>query len=243
MEKITNKDIEWLLNLGREAGGKLLPVSYKGRIKQILLRFFVVSTGIFGLVIMPFFLLVRTSVSLKVTHGFTGWIALGGGAVGTILLLLTYLFFLFRKVHNKKLLLKYSLAGTSSTVLGFCMFSLFYLSGVNAKSPDVRDLYRSTHPILRVAITTVTLADGNLVITDIKRIPDDYGRMGLPVNPASLHYQQENGYVHAVDLRTRERGIIRNILLQTSLKLMGFRTFRHTGTADHLHVELAVRDG
>lgn len=243
MEKITNSNIDWLMNLGREAGGKLLPVSYKGRLKQILLRFFVVSAVLFGLVIMPFFLLVRTSVYLKVTYGFTGWIALGGGVIATILLLITYLFFLFRKVQNKKLLLKYSLAGASATVFGFCMFSLFYLSGVNAKNPDVRDLYRSMHPILRVAITTVTLADGNLVITDIKRIPDDYSRMGLPVNPASLHYQQENGYVHAVDLRTRDRGIIRNGLLRTSLKLMGFRTLRHTGTADHLHVELAVHDG
>jgi hypothetical protein len=135
MEKITNKHIEWLLNLGREAGGKLLPVSFEGRVKQILLRFFVVSAVIFGLVIMPFFLLVRTSVYLKVSYGFTGWIALGGGALATILLLLTYLFFLFRQVHNKKLLLKYSLAGASATVFGFCMFSLF----------TVKFLIRSIH--------------------------------------------------------------------------------------------------
>lgn len=96
------------------------------------------------------------------------------------------------------------------------------------------------HPILRVAISSVTLADGDLVITDIERVSGDYETMGLPVNPHSLHYRQESGYVHAVDLRTRDRSEIRNYIIQISLDLMGFRTLRHVGTADHLHVELAV---
>lgn len=240
MEKISNKDIEWLLNLGRDARRKRVPVSYKDRIKQAIPRILAVIAGIFALTVLPFFLLIRTSVYLDTIYGFSGWIALAGGAIATIFLLLTWLFFLFRKIKNKKLVMKYSLTGASITVCGFCMFSLFYFSGVNAKSPEVRDLYRSMHPILRVAVTTVTLADGNLVITDIERIPDDYGRMGLPVNLNSLHYRQDSGYVHAVDLRTRDRGFIRNTLLQVSLELMGFRTLRHIGTADHLHVELPM---
>lgn len=97
------------------------------------------------------------------------------------------------------------------------------------------------HPILRVAISTVTIADGDLVITDIERIPSDYNTMGVPVNPNSMHYRQENtGYVHAVDLRTRNRGMIRNYMLQFSLEVMGFETLRHVGTTDHLHVSLPV---
>lgn len=243
MEKVSTKDIEWLMNLHRNNAGSILIRSYADTIKQILPRFLAVSAGIFALVVFPFFLLVRTSVYLMSAYGVSGWTALGGGAAATILLLIAYLHLLFRKIENKKLLLKYSLAGTSATVVGFCIFSLFYLSGVNTKSPEVRDLYRSMHPVLRVAVTTATLADGGLVITDIKRVPDDYGRMGLPVNHTSLHYRQENGYVYAVDLRTRDRGIIRNALLQASLELMGFRTLRHTGTADHLHVELTVHEG
>jgi hypothetical protein len=123
-------------------------------------------------------------------------------------------------------------------VLGFCLFSLFYLSSVNAKSAEVQTVYRSMHPILRVAVSTVTLAESDLVITDIERIEEDYARMGLTVNQRSLHYVQESGYVHAVDIRTIGHGFVRNALLRGSLELMGFRTIRHVGTADHLHVEL-----
>jgi hypothetical protein len=89
-----------------------------------------------------------------------------------------------------------------------------------------------------VAVSTVTLADNDLVITDIERMEDDYNRMGLPVNQSSLHYRQESGYVQAVDIRTFDRGFVRNALLRGSLELMGFNTIRHVGTADHLHVEL-----
>jgi hypothetical protein len=125
-------------------------------------------------------------------------------------------------------------------VLGFSLFSLFYLSSVNAKNRDVQSVYRSMHPIMRVAISTVTLADSDLVITDIERFEEDYARMGLPVNQTSLHYRQESGYVHAVDIRTIGHGILRNAILRGSLELMGFRTIRHVGTADHLHVELPI---
>lgn len=237
MDKISQKDIEWLMNLHKGADGTPTPVvSSSG--KRMLFRLFIVTAGILGLVIFPFYLLVRTSVYLSLAYDYSAWPALAGGALATILLLLIYLFFLFRKVRNKKQLLKISLTGVSVMVFGFCMFGLLYLSGENAKSPEVRQLYRTMHPVLRVAVATVTLADGGMVITDIARQPESYAAMGLPENPQSLHYHQKSGYVHAVDLRTRNRGLIRNALLRGSLEVMGFRTLRHTGTADHLHVEL-----
>jgi hypothetical protein len=64
--------------------------------------------------------------------------------------------------------------------------------------------------------------------------------MGLPVFENSLHFEQESGYVHAVDLRTIGQSEFRNLMLEYSFRLLGFRTLRHTGTADHLHVEIAV---
>lgn len=192
--------------------------------------------------LLPFYLLVRTSVYLNLEHGYSGWLTLVGGMSVSIFLLLTYLFFLFQKIKNRKRRFQFSLGGAGTMVFGFCLLSLFYLSGVNAKSDEIRDVYRSMHPILRVAISTVTLADNDLVITDIERVMSDYGAMGLPVNPNSLHYRQdETGYVHAIDLRTRGRSEIRNFLLQTSLEIMGFQTLRHVGTDDHLHVELIVQ--
>lgn len=242
MEKVTKKDIDWLLNLHK----KEIPEKETDRCisesetKKILLKTAVVFACLFGLVILPFFLLVRTSVYLNLAYGMPGWLALGGGIAATILLLMSYILISLRHIENKKLLLKYSFGGISVTVLGFCLLSLFYLSGVHAKSSEVRELYRSMHPILRVAVSVVTLADGNLVITDIERMPEQYEQMGLPVNQNSLHYRQESGYVHAVDLRTLDRGIIRNALLQGSLSMMGFHTLRHEGTADHLHVELRM---
>ena len=65
--------------------------------------------------------------------------------------------------------------------------------------------------------------------------------MGLPVNESSLHFEQANGYVHALDLRTQGRAVWKNTASIWWFKLLGFRTLRHVGTADHLHVSLPVR--
>jgi hypothetical protein len=190
--------------------------------------------------ILPFFLLIRASVFLNISYEWNGWLALGGGIFATVLLLLFFIFFLFRRVSQKKLLLKFSLGGAGLLVFSFCCYGLIYLSSVNAKSDDIREVYRSMHPILRVAIATTTLADNDLVVTDILRQPEDYAAMGIPVNQRSLHFPQETGYVHAIDLKTIGRHEFRNFMLQTSLEFMGLNTIRHVGTADHLHVALPI---
>jgi hypothetical protein len=41
-----------------------------------------------------------------------------------------------------------------------------------------------------------------------------------------------------VDLRTAGQGAVKNRLVQLYFWMMGFRTLRHVGTADHLHVQL-----
>jgi hypothetical protein len=64
--------------------------------------------------------------------------------------------------------------------------------------------------------------------------------MGLPVFERTLHYQQKNGWVHAVDLRTIGHSEPRNLLLAWYFRAVGLRVVRHVGTADHLHVELPV---
>ncbi|WP_020404541.1 hypothetical protein [Gracilimonas tropica] len=236
MDKISQKDIDWLLNLkgSTTAKNSFAPPPKKRRYwLQISAALFI----LFGMVILPFFLLIRTSVFLNLAKGWNAWLSLGGGIFATVLLLVFYLFLFFRKYPNKKLLLKLSLSGAGILVFSFCLYGVMYLSSVNAKSEDIRNVYRSMHPVLRVAVATTTLADGDLVITDIRRAPEDYERMGLPLNERSLHYPQaETGYVHAVDLRTKNRSEIRNILLQYSLEAMGFYTLRHTGTGDHLHI-------
>jgi hypothetical protein len=241
MEKYSEKDIEWLLNLHKGAGKpayKASSLKQERTWKQFFFRFSLILSALFTLIICPFFLLIRFSVYLTVSLDLGAWTALTGGILATILLLCVYLLLLSLRVKNRRVLVKIGGAGISVMVLGYCLFSLFYLSSVNAKSTDVQSVYRSMHPVLRVAVSTVTLADNDLVITDIERFEEDYARMDLPVNQSSLHYRQENGYVHAVDIRTLDRSFIRNALLRGSLELMGFQTIRHVGTADHLHVEL-----
>ncbi|HKL89393.1 MAG TPA: hypothetical protein VJ884_10350, partial [Salinibacter sp.] len=90
---------------------------------------------------------------------------------------------------------------------------------------------------------TLLLVDEDLLITDLSRHPSDYADMGLPVNPRSLHYRQATGYTHALDLRTKGRGYLRNLLTQGYFSVLGFRTLRHVGTADHLHVSLPLPAG
>lgn len=241
MEKYTEKDITWLLNLHKDKGtsDRIDAPPKPGRTwKQWALRLSLAVSTLLCLVIFPFFLLLRFSVYLNLTYGLGAWTALTGGILATIILLCIYLLLVSFKVPNKNLLIKIGGIGISTMVLGYCLFSLFYLSSVNAKNSDVQDVYRSMHPILRVAVSTVTLADNDLVITDIERFQEDYARMGLPINQTSLHYRQESGYVHAVDIRMLDSGFFRNALLRGSLEMMGFRTIRHVGTADHLHVEL-----
>lgn len=241
MEKVSQKDIDWLLNLNKHGVGKEL----RGRTysaKQISLLILFALLLIFGLTVLPFYLLVRTSVYLNVDAGFNGWLALFGGICATIILLFGYILLLFRKIQNRGLVHGLGMAGASALVLGFCCYGVFYLSSVHAKNDAVRDVYRSLHPVLRTAVAVTTLADGDLVITDIRRVPEDYSKMGLPLNQASLHFEQTSGYVHAIDLRTRDRWQIRNFMLRNSLRLMGFQTLRHIGTSDHLHVSLPAKE-
>jgi len=243
MEKISQKDVDWLLNLKPEMGfekaireEKVRRTSFKRRILKTLFSVLLVI----GLGIVPFFILIRTAVFLNVEQYWNGWAALLGGMSASISLLGIYVLALFRKVKNKKLLAQFGLGGVAALVGGFCIYSLFYLSSVNAKTEDVRQVYRSLHPILRVSVATTTLAENDIVITDIKRTEEDYITWGLTPLESSMHYEQKDGFVHAIDLRTIGHSEFRNKTLEWSLRAMGLEIIRHVGTADHLHVALPI---
>ena len=243
MEKITQQDIDWLLAPKKDFRFQDTIREEKKRklsFRRMVFKWMSSILLIIGLGIMPFFLLIRTAVFLNLEKGLNGWAALLGGIIATILLLAVYVFFLFRKVKNKKLLAQFGLGGVSALVGGFCIYGLLYLSSVNAKTESVREVYRSLHPILRVAVATTTLAENDLVITDISRSREDYISMGLTPLQSSMHYPQNDGFVHAIDLRTIGHSEFRNKTLEWSLRAMGLKIIRHVGTADHLHVALPV---
>lgn len=189
---------------------------------------------------LPFVLLIRLSVWLNQSLGWGGWSSLAVGIFATSLLLLIYGHSVYKAFGGKRAFSLKSVRPAALIILGYVAFTLFTISDANLKSSDLKSTYRSLHPVLRVSLNTLTFIDRDLIITDTSREPADYKRMGLSPLENSLHYEQRTGYVHAVDLRTLRRWEIRNALIRGYFWVMGFKTLRHTGTADHLHVSLPV---
>jgi hypothetical protein len=206
-------------------------------IKGILIRL----AGLVGLAILPFYTLIRSSVFLYHHAPVSGWWALAGGTLLTVLLLMLYLALLSFRLGGKGRVPKSLRRGTALLVAAYCAYGLVYLSSANAKSQEVRDTYSRLDPVLRVAVSTLLLVDRDGVLTDTERTREDYAAWGLPANEASLHLVQSDGYAHAVDVRTLGRAEWRNRMAAWYFQAMGFRVLRHVGTADHLHVELALR--
>lgn len=195
-------------------------------------------TGILASILLPFIVLIRGSLYAYMSYGLSGWIALLAGVVATSLLLMGYALVVNYAVTKSYRVHKYIRRGIIALVIAYCGYGLLYLSSMNAKNAEVQSYYSSLHPILRVSLSTVILADGDLVITDLQRSPEAYEAMGLTVNNNSKHFPQEEGYVHAADIRTIGRAEWKNWLTEKSFQLLGFKTVRHVGTADHLHISL-----
>lgn len=196
------------------------------------------------IIVLPFAVLVRGSVFIY-QHGQTPvWVAVLTAAFLTGGVVTAYAVWLARKFTKRggrggrALVMPLAKWVALPLVVFYCGYSLLYLASVNAKSEPVRAYYHSVHPLLRLALSTLILVDRDMLITDSGRQPEDYGRMGLPTNSRTRHYKQDDGWVHAVDLRTTGRGAIKNRGVQFYFWMMGFDTRRHIGTADHLHVEL-----
>jgi hypothetical protein len=197
---------------------------------------------VFGLPLaltIPFLLLVRLSTWLYLDKGFNGWVAVGFSATAAALVLSGLVAVVAMKLGARPG--SWTLKSSLVLLLVYAVYLLVFVSVANVKSADLRATYRDLHPVLRLSVSTLILLDKGAVITDTGRTPEDYVQMGLRKAAASAHYRQADGYVHAVDLRTRERGGIRNLAMQLFFEAMGFDTLRHDGTADHLHVSLAVR--
>jgi len=187
---------------------------------------------------LPFFALVGTAVGLYRHLGLPTWLALVCAVALTAALLISYAVWVWKRLGGRWRWPRYAARTALAVVGAYSIYSLLYLSSYNVKEEALRSRYRSLHPLLRIAASTFVLVDRDLVITDMSREPEDYEAMGLPLYERSLHFIQEDGYAHALDLRTLGRSEWRNRLLQAYFIALGFRTSRHVGTADHLHVSL-----
>jgi hypothetical protein len=229
---------EWKRKL--RSAAKKTPAEWRSLAGEIVLAFLKVAL----IIVLPFAVLVRGAVFIY-EHGNTPvWVAVLTAAVLTGGVITAYAVWLARRFTKRggrggrALIVPLAKWVALPLVIFYCSYSLLYLASVNAKSPPVRAYYRAVHPLLRLALSTLILVDRDMIITDTGRLPEDYAKMGLPANTRTRHYKQPDGWIHAVDLRTTGRGVIKNRGAQFYFWLMGFDTRRHVGTADHLHIEL-----
>ena len=187
---------------------------------------------------LPFVALIRGSLHLHQYRGWPASVALAAGALATAAIVALYGIWLVRRVTGRLHVRAVVRWFAVPVVTFYAVYALVYVSSANLKHERLRAYYATLHPLLRVALATLILADEELVLTDLERRPEDYRAMGLAVNPATLHARQPDGWVHAVDLRTAGRSAVRNRLVQWYFEGMGFATLRHVGTADHLHVAI-----
>ena len=193
-----------------------------------------------ALLVLPFVVLVRGAVYFYGTRHWPTGLALLAAAALTLGVVTAYGVWLSRRLTGRARLSLVAKWIALPLVVGYCGHALLFLARQNAKADVVQAEYRAAHPLLRLALSTLILGDGDLVLTDLSRVPADYPAMGLPVYDRTLHYRQADGWTHAVDLRTIGRSGVTNALVQVYFRAMGFRTLRHVGTADHLHVELPI---
>lgn len=204
---------------------------------------------IFSLIIMlalPFWLLFRGTIYLYQEYAW--WVVFGMLAMSVIVffVLLIYVAMIWDSVLGANKITRRSIKGKMWFVfilmVGYLGYTAFSFSAANAKSETVANEFQELHPLLRMSVGTFIFLDPSLMVTDMARVPEDYAEMGLSTKSQSLHYKQEDGYVHAVDLRTKDRPEWKNTLLKGYFWFLGFRTLRHTGTADHLHISLVWPD-
>jgi len=197
--------------------------------------------GLFALAALPFVALIRIAVWLHERYQTVAWISILLAASITAALLFSYVIYIrnhFVKTAFTTQSLQRNYGITLAIVLIYCANGVWSISAANVKEAAVKQEFKALHPILRLSISTLILFQKDLILTDAERKPEDYRHLGLPDKQQSLHYTQSTGYAHAVDIRTKGHGWIRNRLIQSYFHLMGFNTLVHTGTAEHLHVSL-----
>ena len=208
-------------------------------------RWLLRGVGAVLLLCLPFWLLVRGCLWLAVDRGWPPGLALvGAAALATVAVAASTCWLGARIVPRPRGRWRgWRVAVTlaACAVIVFAGHSLVVLSELHAKGPAERAEYSELHPTLRLAIGSLRILDDRVLVTDVARRVEDYAGMGLPAPSRSLHIEQSDGFVHAIDLRTLGRGAIHNALLRLYFEAMGFDTRRHVGTADHLHVELPSR--
>ncbi len=210
------------------------------RLRSLPLRAARAVTIVAVLAVLPFAVLIRGGVFAYQVWALGTWPALLLAATGSTLLIALYAWVVSHRLGAGKGLKKLFTRSAAAVGVAYVGYALVFVASSNVKSEDVRSEYSAIHPLLRVASSALILVDPASVITDAGRTAEDYWLMGLAPNEASLHFEQEDGFVHALDLRTIGRPEWRNRAVEMVFWALGFHSLRHVGTADHLHVSLRL---
>ncbi|NND71453.1 MAG: hypothetical protein HKN43_07730 [Rhodothermales bacterium] len=235
------KNIDDALEAIQASAGKAARGGKEKRRSPVRRVVFAIVKGLLILT-LPFIMLLRISVSLYLNFGWNAWVALAAAGAATALLLTIYAAIVTGRLGGKPVFSINIARFAAAVVAAYCVYALVFISGSNTKSDSVQTTYRTLHPLIRMSVSTLILIDNDLVVTDTGRTREDYRRMGLPPREYSLHFEQQTGYVHAVDIRTIGIPEWQNLLVVGFFRAVGMNTLRHTGTADHLHVSLRVED-
>ncbi len=192
------------------------------------------------LAVFPFALLIRGGVFAYQAWGLNTWLALALSAIASAGVLGLYGWGVTRRLGAGPRVRKLVTRAAMGVGIAYVVYGVLFIASENVKTDDIREQYSAVHPLLRIAASALILVDPAAVITDAARTPEDYWLMGLPQNEASLHFAQETGYVHALDLRTNGRPEWRNKAVELGFWALGFHSLRHVGTADHLHLSLRL---
>jgi len=118
----------------------------------------------------------------------------------------------------------------------YCGYSLLYLASVNAKSEPVRAYYRSVHPLLRLAPSTLILVDRDMLITDSGRLPETTA--GWITDQQPHPPLQSRRWLDPCRRSAHDRRGVIQTAGAVLLLADGIRDSKTRRTADHLHVEL-----
>ena len=182
---------------------------------------------------------VRVQLASLTHYPSANWPAVVVGLLaGGVLLAVTVVLVLRPRSPRRALILLVTLP---TMLLTAGCLSVTHFPRSNFKSDELRAEWYRLHPTLRVALWIARLGAGDLLLTDVSRQPSDYDDMGLTTPTWSAHFfAPRDGYAHAVDLRVRDSGDLRNWARQGVFLALGLRADRHGGTADHLHVSLPL---
>ncbi|NME68707.1 hypothetical protein [Flammeovirga aprica] len=212
--------------------------------KGALFKFFFLIVFFLFLSVLPFTMMIRSGIYMYHTYALGVWFGLSAGVLVLTLILLFYLLvgylFFFRKYKASFVAIKRIVLTVFLFVISYTVFALFSFTGKNAKTDQIKQEYAQLHPYLKISLRTLLLLDKDVLITSVSRQPEDYTKMGLSSKSKSLHFVQNTGYVHAMDLRTNGRPVWMIWFSQIYFNTLGFNIVRHGGTADHLHVSLST---